>query len=113
MDGTGGMDLEAFKESLKSHHPPEDLPLALQALWWVANGEWDKAHRSAQAQNNIDGAWVHAHLHRVEGDESNADYWYRRAGKLHSHAALGEERDEIISALLASLPKNSYTKGHR
>ena len=94
------MDLETFKDCLKLDHPPEEFPPALQALWWVANREWDKAHRLAQTQNNTDGAWVHAHLHRVEGDESNAGYWYRRAGKPHSHAPLGEERNEIASALL-------------
>ncbi|MDP6708962.1 MAG: hypothetical protein QF893_21675 [Alphaproteobacteria bacterium] len=94
------MDVEGFRATLDEEAPPADLSLALQALWQEAKGEWDAAHKLAQAQDDAVGAWVHAYLHRVEGDESNAGYWYRRAGKPHSTAPLAEEWQEIASALL-------------
>ncbi len=94
------MDQGAFKASLDRDAPPEGLGRALQALWHQARGDWDKAHRLVQAQRDEIGAWVHAYLHRVEGDNANAGHWYRRAGKPHSSAPLNEEWDEIVSALL-------------
>lgn len=94
------MDLKDFKESLDRNTPPEDLRRALQALWYQAKGEWDTAHRLAQSSDDGIGAWVHAFLHRVEGDISNAAYWYRRAGKPISSTPLNEEWEEIVSALL-------------
>ena len=94
------MDLAAFKTSLVDDAPPAGLGRALQALWRQAKGDWHAAHRLAQAQDDQAGAWVHAFLHRVEGDAGNAGYWYRRAGKPHASAPLGEEWDEIASALL-------------
>ena len=57
------------------------IGLALQAMWQDAKGQWDTAHKLAQAQKDETGAWVHAYLHRVEGDLPNAAHWYRRAGK--------------------------------
>jgi len=94
------MDLASFEESLTQEAPPPDLPRALQALWQDAKGDWDAAHRLAQAQDDADGAWVHAYLHRVEGDNGNAGYWYRRAGKTPSASPLKEEWREIVAALL-------------
>ena len=94
------IDLAAFTASLDGDQPPEGLHRALAALWHEAKGEWDNAHRLAQSQNDRAGAWVHAYLHRVEGDESNAGYWYRRAGKPHCTAPLAEEWREIATALL-------------
>ncbi len=94
------MDLKNFKESLDQNTPPEDLGRALQALWHQAKGEWDTAHRLAQSQDDGIGAWVHAFLHRVEGDISNSAYWYLRAGKPISSTPLNEEWEEIVSALL-------------
>ncbi len=94
------MDLSAFKQSLDQDAPPADLERALAALWHEAKGDWDQAHCLAQAQKNAVGAWVHAYLHRVEGDLSNADHWYRRAGKPSSTAPLKREWDEIAGALL-------------
>jgi hypothetical protein len=96
------MDLQAFKASVDGPQPPEGLDLAVQALWWAAKGEWDKAHECAQAQDDKIGAWVHAHLHRIEGDNGNAGYWYRRAGKPASTAPLEEEWADITGALLAA-----------
>lgn len=94
------MDFEAFKASLDQERPPEGLSRALQALWQDAKGDWHEAHRQAQGQKDETGAWVHAYLHRVEGDLSNAGYWYRRAGKSPCTAPLSEEWEAIVSALL-------------
>ena len=94
------MDLATFKQSLDRDAPPEGLGRALAALWHAAKGDWDEAHHLAQAQKDAVGAWVHAYLHRVEGDLSNAGYWYRRAGTPPSTAPLEQEWDEIADALL-------------
>ncbi len=93
------MDLSQFKASLADDVPPADADLALQALWYDANGDWDKAHSASQAQDDRDGAWVHAYLHRVEGDLPNAGYWYRRAGRPASTVPLADEWEEIAVAL--------------
>ncbi len=95
------MDLSTFKQSLDQDAPPADLGPALAALWHEAKGDWDQAHRLAQAQDDAQGAWVHAYLHRVEGDLGNAGYWYRRADKPPSSAPLQQEWDKIAGALLA------------
>jgi hypothetical protein len=95
------MDLESFKASIATDAPPT-ASNALQALWYDAKGQWDTAHKLAQQEPDPIGAWVHAYLHRVEGDESNAGYWYNRAQKPHSKASLPEEWDEIASSLLAA-----------
>ncbi len=94
------MDLSTFKQSLGRDVPPEDLGQALAALWHEAKGDWDRAHRLAQSQKDAGGAWVHAYLHRIEGDQSNAEHWYRRAGKPPSTAHSKQEWDEIAAALL-------------
>ena len=93
------MDLQTFKNSLDRAAPPDDLGLPLQALWHLAKSDWDRAHTLAQAGNDEASAWVHAHLHRVEGDEANAGYWYRRAGKPYATTPLIGEREHIVSAL--------------
>ena len=94
------MDLEAFKATLRDAAPPAGLSDAVLGLWHDAKGDWDEAHRCAQRQDDADGAWVHAYLHRVEGDLSNAGYWYRRAGRPASTAPLEQEWAEIAAALL-------------
>jgi hypothetical protein len=94
------MNLETFKASLGNEAPPSDVDGTLQALWYDAKGDWDRAHQVIQDQPDPLGAWVHAYLHRVEGDESNADHWYQRAERPHSKAPLPQEWDEIASALL-------------
>lgn len=76
---------------------PEPLPLA--ALWWAARGEWERAHEAAQADEGRDAAWVHAYLHRVEGDGENAAYWYARAGRVVARGGLDEEWEEIAEVL--------------
>ena len=94
------MDLQAFKQTLASPAPPEGLSLAVQALWWDAKGDWDKAHECAQERDDKDGALVHAYLHRKEGDQSNAGYWYRRAGTNTFAGSLTEEWEELARSLL-------------
>ena len=94
------MNTTTFKASITHDAPPDGIGLALQALWREAKGDWDAAHKLAQAQEDETGAWVHAYLHRVEGDLANAGHWYRRAGRPESSAPLGEEWEEIASALL-------------
>jgi len=80
--------------------PPGGLSGPLIALWHLAKGDWKQAHALVMADDSAAAAWVHAHLHRVEGDESNAGYWYRRAGRPHSQAPLDAEWDEIAIALI-------------
>ena len=94
------MDFTAFKATLSADSPPEGLSLAVQALWQVAKGDWEQAHKLAQDQDDGAGAWVHAHLHRVEGDLRNAGHWYRKANREVSEAPLPKEWDEIAAALL-------------
>ncbi len=95
------MEFSIFKQSLSEKAPPPNLSLALQGLWHAAKGDWDTAHECAQAQDDEQGAWVHAHLHRQEGDLGNAAYWYRRAGKPVATASLGKEWESLVQALLA------------
>lgn len=93
--------LAMFEHSLNGAEPPPGLSLALEGLWWAHNRDWDRAHGCAQAHEGDPACdWVHAHLHRVEGDPENAGYWYRRAGKPVSVAPLGDEWREIVAALL-------------
>lgn len=89
-----------FISSLKKEVPPVSLSLALQALWYDANGDWEKAHDLAQEREDASGNWVHAYLHRKEGDEFNASYWYRRAGKPVCKVSLDEEWEQLVEALL-------------
>ncbi len=76
------------------------MPPPLQALWRAARGEWAAAHVLAQAIESRDGSWIHAHLHRDEGDAENAAYWYNRAGKSMPNGAIAEERDALIRHVL-------------
>jgi hypothetical protein len=90
----------AFKQSLSKRKPPAELTPALQALWWAAKDDWNAAHAIVMAHEDADCAWVHAHLHRVEGDAANARYWYGQAGKRPATGAHDAEREAIIAALL-------------
>lgn len=76
------------------------MPTLLKALWHDARGEWDKAHGLAQDVNNQDGSWIHAYLHRKEGDRSNALYWYHRANRKIPAYSLEQEWEEIVLALM-------------
>ena len=95
------LDLSSFKESVAGAEPPSGLGLALQALWWDAKGDWEKAHHCAQEREDEAGMWVHAYLHRKEGDLSNADYWYRRCRKPPAKGSLDEEWARLAQSFLA------------
>jgi len=96
------MNLEEFRDSLKGDDPPAELDFALKGLWWDAKDDWTKAHESAQQDEGSRGAWVHAYLHRKEGDAENAAYWYGRANRATAQGPLADEWLAITSALLAS-----------
>jgi hypothetical protein len=95
------MTLYEFKRTLSASAPPTDISPSLRALWHDARGDWDAAHEAAQAVENEHGAWVHAYLHRKEGDTANAAYWYRRARQPVASGAFEDEWDRIATALLA------------
>lgn len=96
------MDLAEFRASLATAEPPSGLSLPLRTLWWEAKGDWHQAHQCAQEDRSPAGSAVHAYLHRVEGDLSNAGHWYARAGRTPSTAALA---DEWTTLALEFLPK--------
>ena len=94
------MTVDDFRQSLTAAKPPAELKLALVGLWWDAKGDWTRAHESAQRDEGPEGSWVHAYLHRKEGDQGNAAYWYRRAGKPVCRQPLGAEWLTIMRDLL-------------
>ena len=89
-----------FRASLDGAAPPVGVSPALQALWLAAKGDWDAAHDVTQAGGR-DLDWVHAYLHRVEGDEANAGYWYRRAGKPIASGSTEDEWAALVRAMIA------------
>lgn len=94
------MTLDELEEAVAGGAPlPADTPVLLRALWHDATGDWDGAHRLAQEVESADGAWVHAYLHRKEGDIGNAHYWYRRAGQPAATGRLEDEWRAIARAL--------------
>src|SRR6186713_1347190 len=95
------MTLAQFRETLTSTEPPPALGAALAALWHDGRGDWDAAHRVAQDIDTPEGAWIHAYLHRKEGDPSNAAYWYRRAKQPVASDNLETEWARIVRSLLA------------
>ncbi|RME67826.1 MAG: hypothetical protein D6781_12350 [Verrucomicrobia bacterium] len=95
------MTLAEFNESVQTRdEPPPELSTTLQALWWDAKGDWGRAHRLAQSDTSVNASWVHAYLHRKEGDETNAAYWYAKAVKPMGSGPFAAERDRIVAALL-------------
>ena len=98
------MTLDEFTQLLeKQEGCPDFLPLVLQALWYEKKGNWDKAHQIVQNASDVDSAWVHAYLHRKEGDESNARYWYNRSGRPEFKAQLNQEWEQIATDLLKKI----------
>ena len=95
------MDLQEFTLTTSRDSPPAGLIPALEALWHVRKGDWDRAHAIVQEHEDDNvNAVVHAHLHRIEGDLANAGYWYRRAGKKAADAALEEEWKSLVAHFL-------------
>jgi len=93
--------IETFRGSVSAAAPPADVGPALEALWWLLRGDWDRAHQCVQGhEGERDCDWVHAHLHRQEGDLSNAGYWYRRAGRPVAEIPLPDEWQMIATEML-------------
>jgi hypothetical protein len=108
------MTIEEFRNSLSLNEPPGQLPAPLAALWWDAKGDstpatesagdpgyWARAHGLVDELETKDGMAVHAYLHRKEGAEGNANYWYERAGRAYRRDTLGDEWQALAEALLA------------
>ena len=92
--------IDSFTRSLGRSDPPSGASPMLRAVWHGLHGDWNAAHELAQAQDDGEGAWVHAWLHRIEGDLDNADYWYRRAGRPVRRDDTRDEGLEIARELL-------------
>jgi hypothetical protein len=92
--------LTQFKESLAADEPVSALSVQLKSLWYDAKGDWQKAHALIDQLADQQSAWVHAYLHRKEGDVWNADYWYSRARKTRPNLSLDEEWEQLVSVLL-------------
>lgn len=94
------MNFETFKKSIADNKQPEGLSDALQALWIETNNSWNEAHAKVKHRDEADACWVHAYLHRVEGDLNNASYWYGMAGKEIPQISTREEWALIVKVLL-------------
>lgn len=93
-----------FHATLGDPAPPPDLPPTLEALWWDAKGDWARAHSLVDELESQDGMAVHAYLHRKEGANWNAEYWYNRAGRQFHHPSLPDEWSALVFALCADRP---------
>lgn len=93
------MTAEIFTQSTNYNAPPA-VNIYLQALWYDAKGDWHKAHSLVDSLHDETACWVHAYLHRKEGDLGNAGYWYRHAGKNMPVVNLQQEWEQIVNALL-------------
>ncbi len=98
------MSFAEFRASLASGTEPAGLSPALLGLWYDGRGDWEHAHQAAQGDASRAGSWVHAYLHRKEGDEANAGYWYRRAARTPPPPGVSLEREwqDLTEALLAT-----------
>ena len=94
------MDLDAFERSLAASEPPAGLPRALEGVWWARKGDWERAHELVGEDEEDRGcAWVHAALHREEGDLENAQYWYERARRPVARTSYAAELGSILREL--------------
>ncbi len=96
------MTLNEFKAACKAKIPPVGITDELLALWYDAQGNWHHAHELVQEARGATGDWIHAYLHRKEGDNSNAAYWYRKIKKTVPQISLEEEWSELVEYLLKS-----------
>ncbi|MHA4810393.1 hypothetical protein ACX0G9_19930 [Flavitalea flava] len=94
------MTFEQFKSTLTSNTPPPGITGCLAALWYDGKNDWEQAHNIAQDIGTRDGSWIHAYLHRKEGDNGNARYWYSRAGRIMPAHSLENEWEGIVTELL-------------
>ena len=95
------MTFQDFNNSLSGSQPPPSISSYLEALWYDAKEDWEKAHTLIQDVNDSTAAWIHAYLHRKEGDIGNADYWYNRAAKKRPSLSLQQEWETIVKELVA------------
>lgn len=93
-------DYNEFRGSLDAIKPPGQWPEALQALWWDAKDDWEASHNIAQDIPTDLGSWIHGYLHRKEGDEWNAGYWYRRAGRPFPKLTLDQELQQLVEYVI-------------
>ena len=98
------MTVDEFRESVDEPEPPQELSIPLAALWWDARGDWTRAHGLVDELESMDGMAVHAYLHRKNGDASNAEYWYQRAGRGFQREALAAEWEALVEGLSGSAP---------
>ncbi|MFT3936766.1 MAG: hypothetical protein QM726_24285 [Chitinophagaceae bacterium] len=94
------MHFDEFSKSVKEVNPPDKLNTYALSLWYDAKGDWEKAHTIIQDVEDANAAWIHAYLHRKEGDRGNAGYWYSRAGKRMPAYSLTQEWEEIARAII-------------
>ena len=94
------MQFETFMQSIQAITPPQNISVYLLAMWYDATGNWDKAHALMDDLDDATARWVHAYLHRKEGDNSNANYWYRKADKKMPDISLQQEWENIVKAIL-------------
>ena len=94
------MTFEEFQKSIAHSAPPPGSSPLLTALWHDARGDWERAHQITQDIESPEAAWVHAYLHRKEGDAGNARYWYQRAGRTPASDSLDSEWEQLVKALL-------------
>lgn len=95
------MNYQEFRESLSAATPPAGTSAILKALWYDGKGDWEASHNIAQDIHDRNGSWIHAYLHRKEGDFSNARYWYRQANKPEFRGSLQEEWESLVREFLA------------
>jgi hypothetical protein len=95
------MTAEEFCASVSEPEPPQGLSIPLAALWWDAKGNWPRAHGLVDSLENSEGMAVHAYLHRKEGDASNAEYWYQKAGRGFHRSKLGDEWEALVRGLVS------------
>jgi hypothetical protein len=94
------MNIVSYQASLATDSPPNALSAPLQALWWDRKGDWTRAHQLVDELETPDGMAVHAYLHRKEGEQRNADYWYRLAGRSYYRVDLSDEWAALVQGLL-------------
>jgi len=92
--------LTEFKIALHNSEPPHGLAAPLKSLWYDGKGDWYLAHQQVDHLSDPESAWVHAYLHRKEGDIGNADYWYRSAGRIRPAISLDEEWETLVQYFL-------------
>jgi hypothetical protein len=94
------MTLTDFEKTLSRNTPPDNIDPLLAALWHERKGDWESAHNIAQDIHTRDGSWIHAYLHRVEGDQGNASYWYHRAGQPVPQVSTTKEWENLVTEFL-------------